>query len=262
MNHTIRGIAIRVARSMPHQKSDERKPPLLLLNGVWAPGSIFRPLQEAITRPTITASVLPYGFMTVEQYAHLIADLIADLGLDRVDILGVSWGGALAQTVARYHPQHVRKLVLAATVSDPTTLSSRDFYDSYATGDTGGSDMRENPAALRYLEGESEGGMLGDMWRAMALLLWASTPWIAEITHPVLIMAGENDRLTPLAGMERMARLMPRAVLHREPGAGHCFICTRARAVAPVIDAFLDGGERSVRSRKSRGAPVLHQALS
>src|SRR2546423_12027055 len=47
--------------------------------------------------------------------AGTVARLLDRLGLERVDVLGVSWGGALAQELARPHPDRVRRLVLAAT---------------------------------------------------------------------------------------------------------------------------------------------------
>lgn len=43
--------------------------------------------------------------------------MLKQLGVERVDVFGVSWGGALAQEFAPRHPSMVRRLILAATSS-------------------------------------------------------------------------------------------------------------------------------------------------
>ena len=48
-------------------------------------------------------------------YAQLVTRVLDALGLDRVDVLGCSWGGAPAQQLAHQAPDRVRALVLAAT---------------------------------------------------------------------------------------------------------------------------------------------------
>ena len=47
--------------------------------------------------------------------ARLANKLLDRLGYQQVDVIGVSWGGALAQQFARQYPQRCRRLVLAAT---------------------------------------------------------------------------------------------------------------------------------------------------
>ena len=106
--------------------------PLLLINGVGAPLELFEPLREALGDrltvafdvPGVGGSPTPLLPPTMRGLARTVADLVvevsrelaAEVGTDRMDVLGLSWGGALAQELAHSHPRLVRRLVLAATM--------------------------------------------------------------------------------------------------------------------------------------------------
>jgi pimeloyl-ACP methyl ester carboxylesterase len=98
--------------------------PLLMCSGLGAGLEVFDPLVDALD-PTIPvvrvdmpnvggspATALPLG---MPQLARLLVGVLDRLGLDRVDVLGHSWGGALAQQFAAQHPDRCRRLVLVAT---------------------------------------------------------------------------------------------------------------------------------------------------
>jgi len=57
--------------------------------------------------------------------ARLLDRLLNVLGYREVDVLGISWGGALAQEFAFRYPERVRRLVLVATSSGRTSLPGR-----------------------------------------------------------------------------------------------------------------------------------------
>src|SRR5262249_6435627 len=98
-------------------------PPLLLLNGIGASLELLEQFRQAIHGHETIAldlpgvglsqtSVLPMRF---RGYARLVAGALGVLRYGQIDVLGVSWGGALAQEFAWRHAAHVRRLVLAAT---------------------------------------------------------------------------------------------------------------------------------------------------
>jgi pimeloyl-ACP methyl ester carboxylesterase len=97
--------------------------PLLLINGIGANLELFEPFFRALEGiPTITfdppgigGSSPPRRLYRLPDLARIIAQLLDHLGHDRVDILGVSWGGGLAQQFARQYPDRCRRLILAAT---------------------------------------------------------------------------------------------------------------------------------------------------
>jgi len=117
---TIGGRAVRVAA----REGAPGWPPLLLCNGIGASLELFQPFVDALDprRPVIRfdmpgiggspAPVLPYHLGTLPP---LLAGLLDRLGYQQADVLGISWGGGLAQQFALSRPDRVRRLVLVAT---------------------------------------------------------------------------------------------------------------------------------------------------
>ena len=117
---TIGGRAIRVAV----REGTPGWPPLLLCNGIGASLELFQPFVDALDprRPVIRfdmpgvggspAPVIPYHLATS---ASLLSGLLDQLGYQQADVLGISWGGGLAQQFALSRPDRVRRLVLVAT---------------------------------------------------------------------------------------------------------------------------------------------------
>ena len=99
-------------------------PPLLLCNGIGVSLELLQPFVDALDprRPVIRfdmpgiggspAPVVPYHLATLPS---LLAGLLDQLGYKQADVLGISWGGGLAQQFALSRPQRVRRLVLVAT---------------------------------------------------------------------------------------------------------------------------------------------------
>jgi len=99
-------------------------PPLLLCNGIGAPLEALQPFVDALDRrravirfdmPGIGGSpapALPYHLATLPP---VLSGLLDQLGYQQADVLGISWGGGLAQQFALSRPDRVRRLVLAAT---------------------------------------------------------------------------------------------------------------------------------------------------
>jgi pimeloyl-ACP methyl ester carboxylesterase len=101
-------------------------PPLLACNGIGTPLEALAPFTSALD-PVIEvvrfdvpgvggspATRLPYSLPWL---ARLAGRMLGRLGYDRRDVLGISWGGALAQQIALQNPQRCRRVVLAATAT-------------------------------------------------------------------------------------------------------------------------------------------------
>src|SRR5215467_9128552 len=117
--HNVEGQVLRVGI----RRGDQGRPPLLLFNGIGANIELVEPFLDALNGPRAIifdvpgvggspAPALPYRPGTL---ARLSAQLLDQLGYEQVDVLGVSWGGALAQQFAFQHAKRCRRLVLAAT---------------------------------------------------------------------------------------------------------------------------------------------------
>src|SRR4029453_10601181 len=179
------------------------------------------------------------------------------LGYDRVEVLGVSLGGVIAQQLAHQAPERVRRLVLAATgpglggvpgnpralmaLATPRRYRQPDYYRRIAGRVYGGA-ARNNPDALlhgslaRFLEAPSVAGYLGQLY---AISGWTSMPWLHPLRQPTLVLAGDDDPIVPLVNGRILAHRIPDARLHVLRGAGHLFLLEQPAPLAREVAAFL-----------------------
>jgi len=239
-------------------------PPLLLCNGIGATLDLLQPfvdhLDPAITVvrfdvPGIGGSPRPsrpYRFATL---ARLLGRVLDTMGFGQVDVLGISWGGGLAQQFALQNPRRCRRLVLVSTATGclmipahPWVLlkmiTPRRYRDaSYATtiaASLYGGRLRANPQLAREL---LDGHALPASMRGYALQLaagvgWTSLPFLPLLRQDTLLLAGDDDPIIPLANAKIMKRLLPNATLHVYPD-GHLGLLTDAEVLAPMVAAFL-----------------------
>jgi pimeloyl-ACP methyl ester carboxylesterase len=98
-------------------------PPLVLINGIGAPIEMWEPFTRRLPDRELILFDLPGSGrsqpprlpMRMSGYARVVVELMDVLGLGRADVLGYSYGGLVAQELARRSPVRVRKLVLCAT---------------------------------------------------------------------------------------------------------------------------------------------------
>ncbi len=239
------------------------RPPLLIFNGIGANLELLEPFTEALGDiDTVVFDVpgvggspaprLPYRFW---QLARMADHLMMALGHDGpIDVLGVSWGGALAQQFACQYPRRCRRLVLAATspgvLMVPGKLSvlrkmisPRRYSDPEFLGRVGpdlyGGALRRRPELLRehgrHLR--APGGR-GYVYQLLAGWGWSSLFALPLLRQPTLVMAGSDDPIIPLANAKLLTSLIRGSRLHVVDD-GHLFLISRARDVAPVVSEFL-----------------------
>lgn len=240
--------------------------PLLLINGIGAHTAMWAPVERKLlaTRlisydsPGAGHSPLAWPLPTMGALADLAAGLLDRLGYDRVDVLGYSFGGAVAQQLARRHPGKVRRMVLAATmpgwggaiggwrstalIHNPLRYFSRSFYDR-TIGDLAGGQARWDEQFRRRHAGDRMAAPpnLVGYWAQMAALgTWSSLPWLHQVEAPTLVVCGDDDPLVPPANSMLLASHIPRARLVRVPDEGHLMLFDdRSEAHAPIQD-FLE----------------------
>jgi len=237
-----------------------RKPgrPLLFFNGIGANIELMAPLADWIPdRDIITFDmpgvggspepVFPYRPWTM---ALRVARLLDKLGYEgKVDVMGVSWGGGMAQQFAFQHPKRVGKLILAATAAgvlmvpgDPKVLSKMADPRRYVDPDY----MRKNFSTLysETLGSEAHVSRLkapsqrGYLYQLGAMLGWTSAFFLPFVRKKTLVLMGESDRIVPVINGKILATLLPHARLETVPG-GHLFLVSRPAETIPLIEAFL-----------------------
>jgi poly(3-hydroxyalkanoate) depolymerase len=243
------------------QEGDGTHPPLLLMNGL---GVSFEGLQPFVDALQPTTGVIrfdvpgvggsptpsaPYRFWGV---SRLVARMLDVLGHPRVDVLGVSWGGALAQQFAFQERSRCRRLVLVSTSSGVTIpgnwsivsemLSRRRFVDPEHARKVApriyGGRLRSDAGAVVGVIHHMRGDLRGHLYQQMAVLGWTSVPFAPLIRQPTLVLTGDDDPVIAPINARIMRRLLPNAKLHVFHD-GHLGLLTSAEELAPIIEGFL-----------------------
>ena len=248
------------------------EPPLLLCNGIGASLEALQPLVDALDPdrgvvrfdvPGVGGSPLPPFPYTLAALSSWVTALMPRLGHRRFDVLGLSWGGGLAQQLALQSPRRVRRVVLVATgtgslmvPAHPRVLARmltprrhRDpaYAARVAAEIYGGSDARPTRSGAPHLlhAATRAGPRRGYYYQLAATAGWSSLPFLPLLRQPTLVLGGDDDPIIPVVNARMLARLIParaaarlprRAPGHpdreRRPGAGHRALPSATRADA------------------------------
>ncbi|OAJ55118.1 poly(3-hydroxyalkanoate) depolymerase [Paraburkholderia ginsengiterrae] len=245
------------------RQGSDASPPLLIFNGIGANLELVEPFVEALEDVSVIifdvpgvggspAPLVPYRFSTLS----VLADkLLTRLGYDSpVDVLGVSWGGALAQQFAHLYPVRCRRLILAATspgvIMVPARLSvlskligprryTDPAYMQQVGADIYGGAYRRDPSLLREHSRHIQPPRgRGYLYQLLAASGWSSLPWLGGLRQRTLVLHGNDDPIVPLTNAKILAARIRDATLHVIDD-GHLFLITRAKEVAPIVRRFL-----------------------
>ena len=239
-------------------------PPILFFNGIGANIEAVAPLAEALPeRPFIMFDmpgvgespdpVMPYNPFTMSWTA---AQLLDKLGVGDVDVMGISWGGGMAQHFAMQHANRVRRVVLIATSAgmlmvpgSPKALTKMANPRRYVDTDY----MLKNFETL-YGEGlgksQGKGGHMsrlkppsprGYMYQLLCMIGWTSAPALPFLMRQeTLIMMGDDDAIVPLANGKFLDMLIPNSELVVMKGGGHLFLLSHKDECVDAMRGFLD----------------------
>ncbi len=230
------------------------RPSLVLLHGaggshlVW-PGEVLR-----LPNTAVFALDLPghgrssgLGCNTVSAYAKFVAGFLAACGLNEVVLIGHSLGGAIAQTLAAQRHAAVRGLVLIGTgsrlrVADailsqilPDFQTAVDTINHFAWSSHTPRPVVEHGRS--FLANTDPQVMFGDF---TACHTFDISQELARIDQPTLIVAAEDDHLTPVKYGRFLADHIPNSQMVILPNAGHMMMVEQPTAVAAAIKEFLD----------------------
>jgi pimeloyl-ACP methyl ester carboxylesterase len=236
--------------------------PLLMCNGIGMNMEVLAPLAAllggrriiAFDPPGIGKSPDPWLPYTAGSVANWIADILDELEVPEADLLGFSWGGAIAQQFAIQHKRRVRKLALAAIGPGWPVIPGQASVLSYLTDPGWIGQLRENPRRAAFIGiGEADRlaltpdflsrlklpRMRGYFFQMSALAAWTSALALPLLDRPVMVMAGSEDQVVPVANARLLAALVPRARLEILDGAGHLLMFSHAEQVAALLRSFL-----------------------
>ena len=240
-------------------------PPLLLVMGLGGSIEMWDPLRAALTGFRTIAFDLPgtggspatIWPQSMRAYAAVASRLLDHFDIADTPVLGYSFGGMVAQELALRAPARVSRLVLAATTAgfpavppsglnlmrmlSPLRYYSASYFRSVAPTLFGGRTARDahlldTEFAQRHAAPPS---VLGYLWQTAAAMQWSAVHRDHRIGVPTLIIAGDDDRLVPLANARMLRALIKGARLEVVAGGGHLLLIDQAADVAPIIEGFL-----------------------
>jgi pimeloyl-ACP methyl ester carboxylesterase len=202
-------------------------------------------------------------------WAKVVIDLVSALGIKKIDMLGFSMGGFVAQLVALNAPHLVRRLILAGTgpsAGEGVEAGSNEAFRILSIAKT----PEEGEAAFlkTFYSLSEEKQALGRTWwkrinersveeradylgpegtqrQTEAVIKWASGidgtyDRLGEMKIPVLVANGDNDIIIPTANSFVLKKRIPNAYLHIYPDTGHGFLFEYASLFSKHVNIFLD----------------------
>lgn len=198
----------------------------------------------------------PAAAYSMSEHADDLAALLAALDVDRAHVLGLSYGGEVAQAFALAYPARVRSLVLADTVSEvgPELRTVVEAWRARASaGDADGlfeasvgwnfspAFIEAHPALITDARRRCHGLDLPAVARLCAAFLdtVSFTHRLPDIGAPTCVIVGSEDRLKGPAYAERLHRGIARSELHVLTGAGHASCWERPAEFNATVLTFL-----------------------
>jgi pimeloyl-ACP methyl ester carboxylesterase len=245
----VRGCRIRLMRGGAGS-------PLVVLHG--ATGASWLPFMQTLAQnfeviapehPGFGESDTPDWLDTMHDLAYFYLDLLAELKLEAVHLVGLSFGGWIAAELAVRSTQRLASLTLAGAAGlhvdgvaqmDPFLVSDEQrlrnfFYDP----------KKAEEVMARALRPELEDVALKNR-TTVAKLTWQPrshdphlAKWLHRIDVPTLLIWGDHDRMFPVEHGRAYAELIPGAKLVIVPKCGHVPQIEQPADFAAEIEAFL-----------------------
>lgn len=259
-SRTIMALGRRLRVVRWNRADGGRGPPLLVFNGIGMNCELLRPLAAALApREVITFDMpgvgkspdptVPYNAVTMAMTASVVLDRC---GIERAHVLGISWGGGIAQQFALQHRRRIGKLVLAATSAGvfaaPGALATLTrLADPGAF--TAGKAMQRSLALLYNgggagvpvsLNAASPPSPTGWIYQLAALFGWSSVPLLPLLDVPTLIVAGDDDQVVPPVNARFLHALIPGSRLRLIKGGGHLAMLSHTDEFVALLEGFLD----------------------
>ena len=247
-------------------------PPLLFISGTGGdlrtrPNVFDGPLAKAFDllaydQRGLGRSEKPDAPYSMADYADDAAALMAEQGWDEALVVGVSFGGMVAQELAIRHPARVKRLVLACTSPGGAGGASFPFHEiEHLKGEARArylipiSDTRRDDAwakanpdqyAMFLAMGAADtyadepGHAMGAHRQLVARAAHDAWERLGRIACPTLVAGGRYDGIALPATQEKMAGRIPGAKLQFFEG-GHLFM-VQDRTAFPAMASFLTEG--------------------
>lgn len=202
------------------------------------------------------------GDYSMGRWVQQLIDLLDALDLPQADVVGNSFGGALALALAIRAPQRVRRLVLMGSVGvrfpitpgldavwgyEPSLDNMRQLMNVFSFNRQL---ITEDLARLRY-----EASIQPGFQAAFAAMFpaprqrWVDAMASAEadiraLRHPTLVLHGREDQVIPVSNSLTLAEWIPRSQLHVFGQCGHWTQIEHAQRFVRLVNDFLEEADK------------------
>ena len=247
----VRGVATHM-----FEAGSPAAPALLYLHGTFL-GNLWLEFHNVLSRdfhvfapdiPGFGLSERPSWMRDMSDYILYFRDLLDELSLDKVLLVGHSLGGWMAAELAIFYPERVKKLVLSnaagirvkgAPIGDLFAMNPQEIlmacFDDFT-------------AAAPLIPAEFNSDYLLSQYRQLTTL--ASLAWnphydpklerrLARITCPTLVLWGQNERLIPVVYADAFHHLIPHSEMVKLEGTGHMPMFEKPTQWSEAVTAFL-----------------------
>jgi pimeloyl-ACP methyl ester carboxylesterase len=195
--------------------------------------------------------------MSISMLAELADNVLDYHGIKKTDVLGYSYGGAIAQQFAYEYGYRVRRLVLASTscgvgatlgspqamfiLTTPFRYYSKAYFYRIAPSLYGGRTARDIDVRQRMMESRSKypPSSQGYSLQILGGSTWTSRRFLHRLTTETLVISGDDDPLIPIDNPQYLASRIPNAKLEIVENAGHLMLCDDAEHLARLIRRFI-----------------------
>lgn len=257
-------------------------PPLMMVHGNPATHSLWRPISGPLAQERTVYMVDLPGFgrspapsshagFALERIAHVLLDFADHHGLDRFDLVGHSFGGAISATIASLHPERIRSLALITPLGIETPPLGR-LAGIKPLHTVAGYLWRQAPHLLkggisrafcrmsygpaytpeRAREVAHEAAERIDLPRSSGALMTSAdlTAYAAALAMlndrcrmPLLLVGCGADRIVPFRQFERVREKLPRAIQKTFHDGCHVPIWQYPEELVMLLQEFLSMAE-------------------
>ena len=236
----IKGLSIAYRRT-------GKGPALILLHGFTQDSRIWKQQLDGLSdhftviawdAPGAGKSADPPGNFTIDNWAESLADFLDAIGIKQAHILGLSWGGLLAQEFYHRYPHRVLSLILAGTYAGWTGSLSDSIAKVRLAACIHDSSLPPNEFVPKYLSGmfsdsppqqikEQLANIMSDFHpvgfrlMAKALAVGDTRSILPTIKTPTLLIWGDSDKRSPINVAHQFNDAIPDSKLEIISGAGH-----------------------------------------
>jgi len=238
--------------------------PVLLVHGLGGTSNTWQPVMPAlagmrVVRPDLPGagrSVTPDGAIDVAFLANALIRLAKELGIEKMHLVGHSFGTLIAQHVAAARPALVQTLTLFGPIIEPADVARErlrgrantvrqngmaDVAGQIAVAGLASSAAQDNPVALAFVRESHMRQDAEGFAKSCEALAGASRAAASALKCPVLAIAGDEDAFSPPGNAYQLADEIKGAKAQILSGCGHWAPVEKPNECRRILSEFIRG---------------------